>query len=196
MQNSLPYEIIAAPGTIYRAPVGTQFPDPDVAPGMSWTKIGSSGPLNYTDAGITIGHPQTITPFRPLDAGGAIKQWRTEEDLIIRAVLVDLTLEQYAEALNQNTITTVDGFSKIGLLRGVQVDECALLVRFDISPYRPDGTSQYEVPRASQQGQPEVVYNRGQSPAMIALEWRALIDLSATSPDEQFGRFMAKLADT
>jgi len=196
MLNWTPYEIIAAPGSIYRAPVGTNFPDPDAAPGMSWSLIGTSGDLNLDEAGIGIGHPQTVTPFRPLGSGGRTKQWRTEEDLMIKAVLVDMTLEQYAEALNQNTVTAVDGFASIGLHRGIQVAECALLVRFDISPYRAEGTMQYEVPRASQMGQPEITFARGTTPAKIALEWAALLDFTAATEAERFGRLKAKLADT
>lgn len=194
--NELPYEIISAPGSVYRAPVGTQFPDPDADPGMQWSLIGTSGDLNLTDAGITVGHPQTINKFRPLGSGAPAKAWRSEEDLIIRAVLADLTLEQYIEILNRNTVTETDGFASAGFHRGISVAECALLVRFDVSPYRSDGTSQFEVPRAVQLGQPEVMFKRGTEPAALALEWHALIDTTATSADQRLGRFIAKLADT
>jgi len=196
MQNEQPYELISAPGKIYRAPVGTEFPDPDTDPGMNWLLIGTTGDLNLTDAGITIAQPQTINKFRPLGSGAPVKAWRSEEDLMVRAVLADLTLEQYTELLNRNTVETLDGFATVGLHRGITVAECALLVHFDVSPYRADGTSQYEIPRAVQQGQPEVVFNRGQGPALLALEWCALVDPNATSDEERLGRFRAKLADT
>ena len=193
--NEAPFEIISAPGTIWDAAVGTAFPDVDVAPSVSWRKIGTTGDLNLTDAGITIAHPRTFNPFRPLGSTAPTKTFASEEDLLIRAVLADLTLEQYQHVMNENTVTESDGLAKIGLYRGVSVARRALLVRFAVSPYRDDGVSQYECPIAVQQGKPEVIFTRGGAPAALALEWHAQTDPSAAVA-ERLGRFVAKLADT
>ncbi len=134
--------------------------------------------------------------FRGLGSTGPRKAFRSEEDLIVKAVLADLSLEQYSHVLNENTVTVEHGTATVGLSRGTSVARRALLVRFDVSPYRSDGQSQYEIPVAVQQGQPDVVFRRGAEPAALALEFRALEDPQATSADELFGRFTADEAET
>lgn len=197
--NSLPYEIIAAPFTVWYAAVGTTFPLVSAAPSGSWTKVGSSGDLNYLDEGVTVAHSQAMELFRALGDSGSRKAFRTEEDLKISLMLADLTLEQYQLALNANTITTtsqavgVAGNKKVGLSRGLSVSTVALLVRGP-SPYGDDMTLQFEVPRAAQTGNPEVVFRRDQ-PAALLLEWTALVDPDASSADERFGRLRAQTTD-
>lgn len=198
INNSLPYEIIAAPFTVWYAPVGTGFPNVDDAPLTPWAKVGSSGDLNYMDDGVTVSHAQTMEKFRALGDAGSRKVFRTEEDLLIRLILADLTLEQYAHALNSNTVTTVPaqtnaGYKWIGLSRGFSVATVALLVRGP-SPYGDDFNMQYEVPRAAQSGNPEVVMRKG-TPAGLALEWTALVDPNAVSDDRRFGRLVAQHLD-
>ena len=57
---STPYEVVAQPFTLWVAPVGTAFPDVDTAPDGSWTKVGTSGDLNYTEDGVTVTHSQSV----------------------------------------------------------------------------------------------------------------------------------------
>src|SRR4051812_30811466 len=127
MNNSLPYEIIAAPFDVYFAPVGTAFPLIDVAPAAPWAKVGSSGDLNYFAEGVKVKHSQSIERWRALGDAGSRKAFRTEEDLMISLILADLTLEQYAHALNGNAVAVTAagvgtaGYKKIGLSRGFSV---------------------------------------------------------------------------
>lgn len=199
MENATPYEIIGAPFSVYIAPVGSPFPDVDEVPDSSdWTLVGTSGDLNYLDEGVTVEHSQAMNFFRALGDSGSRKVFRTSEDLKIRLTLADLTLEQYALALNGNTVTPtspgagVPGSKKVGLSRGLAVDTRALLVRGP-SPYMADGIMQFEVPVACQTGNPQPVMRRDQ-PAALALEWTALVDPSAASADERFGRLVAQTA--
>lgn len=191
MPNTAPYEVIAAPFTLFRAPVGEAFPDVTAVPAGGWVKVGSSGPLNYDrDAGVTLEHRQTTVPWRSFGDAGARKTFRSEEDLIIRLTLVDLTPEQYALGLNDNTVTTAGGTKTVGLSRGFTVATHALLIRGEVSPLGPTGAMQYEIPIAAQQGSPSVVY-KNSVPAGIALEWMALVD--PTQPaDEYFGRLVVE----
>lgn len=196
--NSLPYEIIAAPFTVWWAPVGSNFPDVEIAPPGPWTKIGSSGDLNYSDEGVTVAHSQEMELFRALGDAGSRKAFRVSEDLIVRLQLADVTLEQYKHALNGNTVTDTPPFSNaghrsVGLSRGFSVQTVALLVRGP-SPYMDDGVMQFEIPRAAQTGNPEVVFKKG-DPAMLALEWTALVDPDATSEEFRFGRLKAQDSD-
>jgi len=195
--NSVPYEIIAAPFDVYWAAVGTAFPLIDAAPSASWSKVGSSASLNYMDSdGVKVSHSQKMNPFRALGDAGVRKTFRTEEDLMIALTLADVTLEQYQHALNRNAITTsaassgVAGFKKIGLSRGFAVDTVALLVRGP-SPYGDNMQMQFEVPRAAQSGNPQVVMKKD-TPIGLALEWTALVDPNAISTAERFGRLVAQ----
>lgn len=197
--NSQPYEIIAAPFNVYIAPVGTAFPLIDADPADPWALVGSSGVLNYGDEGVTVSHAQSITKFRSAGDAGSRKVFRTEEDLTVRLMLADLTLEQYRLALNSNILTTVPpggeaGYKKIGLSRGFAVATVALLVKGP-SPYAADMFMQYEIPRAAQSGNPEPVHAKKGSPAMLALAWDALVDTEADTPDEYFGRLIAMHLD-
>lgn len=198
--NTVPYEIIAAPYTAWIAPVGTTFPTLDEDPSELWTKVGTSGALNYmSDEGVTVEHPQTVKYFRSLGDSGPRKGFRDEEDLKVRLVLADLTLEQYALAINQNTVTTVPagmgtaGYRKLGFSRGFTVATVALLVRGSVSPYGADWISQYQVWRAQQSGNPSVVYKKA-DPAGLALEWTALVDPDQDE-DERLGILIVQDAD-
>lgn len=199
MGNAKPYEIIAAPYTLYVAPVGTAFPAIDAAPGGAWTKVGTSGDLNYTEDGVTVDHGQSLEFWRALGSAGPRKAFRTEEELRISLTLADLSLEQYANALNYNTVTTVApgggtaGTKKIGLSRGLDVPQRALLVRGQASAYGETFNAQYEVPVAVQAGEPEVVFTKGE-PAGLALEFEAIEDPQAASTAERFGRLVMQNA--
>ena len=194
--NTTPYEVIAAPFTVWSAPVATAFPEINAAPAVAWIKVGTSGPLNYEAEGVTVEHKQSMNFWRSLGDSGSRKVFRNEEDLVISLTLVDISLEQYALAINGNDVTTVvaatgeAGYKKIGLSRGLTVHTRALLVRGP-SPYGEDYNLQYEVPIAVQTSSPQVVYKR-ESPAGLKLEWTALVDPSAATPDAVLGRILAQ----
>lgn len=194
-----PYEVVAQPFTLYVAPVGTAFPDVDTAPGAPWVKVGTSGDLNYSEEGVTVSLAQSVELWRSLGSTGPRKAFRTEEELRISMQLADLTLEQVAVALNFNTVSTVaagagtPGYKKIGLSRGTTVTSKALLVRGGLSPYGDTWAMQFEVPVAIEAAEPEVVFVKGE-PALVALEFVAIEDPDAATPDERFGRIITQNA--
>jgi hypothetical protein len=194
-----PFEIVAQPFTVYLAPTGTAFPDIDETPAVAWVKLGSSGDLNYTEDGVTLTHNQSIEKFRALGSTGPRKAFRTDEELHISLVVADLTLENYAKALEHNTVTTtaagagVPGSKKLGLSRGLGVERLALLVRSPNGPYGDGFAMQYEVPIAVQVAEPEVVFVKGE-PAGLAFEFEALEDPAASVDEERFGRVVAQTA--
>jgi hypothetical protein len=197
--NAVPREVIAAPYTLWFADVGAIFPTLDEDPDPDdWTKVGTSGALNYDDgAGVTVAHPQSLNYWRSHGDAGSRKVFRQDEDFKCRIVLADMTLEQYALALNNNAVTTVNagvgtsGYKSIGLSRGFGVATMALLVRGAASAYLEQGISQYQIWRASQSGTPEVVFKKA-DPAGLALEWTALVDpeQAATDPTWAFGKLL------
>lgn len=194
--NSTPYEIIAAPFTVYAAVVGTAFPTVDAVPAAAWATVGTSGDLNYFEDGVIINIPQKFDFFRALGDSASRKVFRVEEDLTVELTLADLTLEQFQHAVNGNAITTVPsssgiaGYKKIGLSRGFSVATVALLVRGP-SPYGDNMTWQLEIARAAQTGSPKTVFRRN-VPAGLDLMWTSLVDPSAASASERIGKIRAQ----
>lgn|SRR5574341_2286648 len=196
-----PYEVVAQPFTIYVAPVGTAFPSIEDAPLAPWVKVGTSGDLNYTEDGVTVTHSQSVELWRAYGSTGPRKAFRAEEELRIAFVLADISLEQYNLALEYNAVATVaaasgtGGYKKIGLTRGLTVNQRALLVRGpDASAYGSTWNTQYEVPIAVQASEPEVVSVKNE-PMALALEFVAIEDPNAASVAERFGRLVMQNAN-
>lgn len=191
-----PFEIIAAPFTIWMAPVGTAFPIVTAAPAVTWTKIGANGNVNYDEGGVEVAHTQKLEQARPAGTTGPVKVWRTEEDMMVSFTLWDITLEMYRYALNAATLTTtaaatgVPGTKKIGLKRNTDVALYALLAR-GVSPYGDGFVAQYEVPLCYQSGNAKPVGKKGK-PMGLALEFTALEDLTAGTDAERFGRLVSQ----
>ena len=197
---SAPNEIVAAPFTIWWAPVGTAFPAIDDATVTGFTKIGTSGDRNYSEDGVVVVHEQTIEMFRPLGTTGPVKASRTQETLIIRFTLWDLLLEQYKLALNSNVVSTTvagggtAGFKEIDLYRNLDVVLMALLARGGFSPEGDGWNTQYQVPVCFQSGTPEPVFAKG-APAALALEFTALEDPNAAGAAKRFGQLIVQHQD-
>jgi len=187
MANPQPREIIAAHGTIYTADVGSTFPAVDATPpSATWTKVGTSGGLNYGGDGITIEFPQSSTEVMVHGSPVAVKLLRSSEGASIKAVLLDLDPDMEQIAFDRNTVDkSTTGVEKLGMGRGFDVDMVALLVRLDASPLMESGKSQYQFPNCGQVGSPTIVW-RGNEPAGISLEWKAIADPSATDDENRF----------
>lgn len=187
-----PYEIIGSPFTLYLAPIGTAFPLINAAPAVAWNKIGTNGTRNQSEEGVKVSHAQTLTYARPAGATGPVKAFLDSEDFKVMMTMWDMTLEQYALALNGNTVTTTAagvgtaGFKKLGLSRKILIKEYALLVRGP-SAYDELMNAQFEVPRVVHSASPEVQFRKG-VPAGIAMEFTALEDLAAVDEELRFGR--------
>jgi hypothetical protein len=197
---SKPFEIIAAPFVVWWAPTGSTFPDLNVTPPSPWAKVGTSGARNYSEDGVVVVHGQTIEEFRTLGSTGPVKANRTEESLIIRFTLLDLLLEQYRLALNNNSVTTIAagsgtaGVKDVDLWRGLDVTMMALLARGDVSPEGNDWKSQYQIPWCFQSAEPEPTFQKG-AMAGLALEFTAVEDPDAASAAVRFGKLVVQNAD-
>ena len=191
-----PYEIIGAPLSVYLAPIGTEFPEVGAAPAAPWTLLGTNGDRNYENGGVTVTHAKTYSKVRTAGATGPVKAFLEEEDLMFALTLLDVSLEQYAKALNDNTVSTVapgagqPGTKRIGLSESVgRTVEFALIAR-GLSPYDEGLAMQYCVPRCFQSGAPAPVFRKGE-PAGLALQFEVLEDLSAINEEERFGHLIA-----
>jgi hypothetical protein len=174
-----PYEIVAAPLTVFVAPVGTVFPLVNAAPPGAWFQLGASGTKNYGEKGVTVSHPQQINKFTPAGGTAARKAWRTGEQFLIDFELADLTIEQYAKTLNDALVTTTVGppaTKDINLLQGITVKNYALLAR-GVSSVNEALPCQYQVPIVFQAASPAPVHSKS-APAMLACQFEALDDLA------------------
>ena len=199
--NAIPYEILmGCPFTLYEAPVGTAFPTVDEDPAAPWAKVGKNGNLNMSEDGLIAEHGETINEHRSAGDTGPRKASRTSESCKFRATINDLRAIEYARMLGGNTITTIPasagvaGNKWVGLSRGADVATVTLLARADVSPEMADGTMQYEIPICYQSGSPTPTYKKGEA-AGLQLEWTALVDPEAETPQERFGRLRVQTAD-
>lgn len=193
-----PFEVIAHPLTLWLAPVGTAFPDVSEDPDASWTLVGTSGDENYDEEGVTVSHEQTVEEWTPAGSTGPRKAFRTGERLVIGVTVADISAAQYAQALNNATITQdapgagTAGVDRFGLTQGHDVAVFALLARGK-SPADDQFEAQYQVPRVFQGANPEPQYQKGE-PAGLALEFVALEDLNASADAERFGELVIQTA--
>jgi len=192
---SEPYEIIVAPFEVYLAPVGEAWPDVDTTPAGNWVKLGTNGKRNIADGGVTVTHEQTIVEKRNVGSTGPIKAVRTEEKMTISLTLEDLSLEQYAKALNNVTVTDTaagsgtPGYRKIPLRQGNDVSLFALLLKGTASAYGDGLSAQYQVPVCYQSDNPAPVFNKADV-AALKLTFSALEDPNAASDDVRFGNLV------
>ena len=192
-----PFEILASPITLWLAPVGTAFPLVTVAPPVPWVRVGTNGDASYDEDGLVVSHVQKIETARAAGTTGPIKAFRTEEEFMISLKLMDISLEQYATAMNGATVTTtaaaaaVPGVKRMNLMRGINVITYALIARGFISAYGDNFVGQYEVPRVFQSDNPKPVYKKGK-PVTLDIEFTALEDVSAPTVLERFGRLTSQ----
>jgi len=173
-----PFEVIAAPLTVYVAPVGTAKPNVNAAPAGAWVKLGTAGNKNYSTKGVVVTHNQTIVKWRPAGSTGHRKAWRTEEFISVELELIDLTAEQYAQVMNSMTVTTQAGPPAIkffSLQQGATIAQVALLAR-GISPINDTIAAQYFIPIAVQTESPSPAYVGEGVPAMLAIKFDSLED--------------------
>lgn len=173
-----PHEIVAGPLTLYAAPVGTTFPLITATPSGDWKKIGTDGPLNYDDEGVTAAFPQTIEGFTPAGGTHQRKAWRTEDGLTFACNVVDFSPEQFALVYDNATVTTTPaasgtaGTKEVKLGRGVDVELYALLAR-GMSPVDNTLPAQFEVSSCYQNGEIETVWQKGE-PVGVSVEFVAV----------------------
>jgi hypothetical protein len=127
-----PHEIVAAPLTVYLAPVGTAFPavEDDVSAfDPAWEKLGKEGDANYDEEGVVVSHDETTSDFTPAGRTMPSKRFRVGESFEITLNLVDLSPETYAKVMNDAEITTSGSSKSFSLYRGDQVASFAVLAR-------------------------------------------------------------------
>lgn len=189
-----PYEMIISPFEVWLAQVGEPFPHVDDVPAGNWALLGKNGIHNYSDAGVTVTHEQTIVQKRNSGSTGIKKVARTESGTTISLVLEDLTLETYAKVLNGQAVGQVaagagiPGQRSIALYQGPEVAEFAVLVR-GVSAYDNNLNAQYQIPRAYQSDNPAPVFNK-LDVASLKVTFTVMDDLDAADSSLRHGKFV------
>jgi hypothetical protein len=166
--NAVPYNQLAGPIEVYRAPTGTAFPLLSAAPAVDWVLIGANGSKDYAESGVIVRFPEDVTEFGTLGRTGIAKTFRNREGMEVEFTLHDWTQEAWIQALNKATtdITTVaaasgvPGTKSVPSLRGFNVPSYAWLLRCGASGYGADFKHQIEIPLGQNVGQPEVIYTK------------------------------------
>lgn len=185
-----PYEILAAPYTAFVAPAQTAAPKLILSEkeiiekesSLKFKRVGTSGDLNYSEAGVTITHSQTIDSFQSAGSTVPRKAWRTDEGLEVAFEMADVSPTQYALVMDELTVTTVAGVTGTGgnyeeehfnFYRGTKVFAYALYLR-GISALEESLPSAYYIPCCYQGGNPALKYALKGGPAMLALQFIVL----------------------
>lgn len=184
-----PFQIIAGPAFVFVAPTGTSFPVVNAGSAESipaWTFLGR------TSGGVAVKHSQTLNLISTDQNTGPVKAIRHAEGLDIEFSLIDLSLERFAEALNNATVTAEAGppaIKKMNIHMGRNVAQFAMVVRGD-SPYGAFNL-QYQVPIVVQTQQPQIDFKE-EAPAMFHCTWSALENTAAATEAERFGQIVAQ----
>lgn len=191
---STPYEVLLASLSAYWAPYGEAFPAINVSPAGNWRLIGTAGPLNVSEEGVTLTMSQELFDVRVDGSAYPVKQGRTSEELTIAFTLFDLTLEQMSLVVNSNTVSTVGGspaYKYMYLERGASVTSFGLLLRHP-SPYNDALNMQWELHKVSHRGASEITMRRTAA-AGLRMEFTAQAD--TTKPAGQLvGRVVGQTA--
>ena len=177
-----PFEMVSGPLEVWFAPEGTSSPQLDLTPPNPWRRMGTNGSRSISDDGITVGFEETIESQRSFGTTGVVKQFRTEEDLMISLSLLDVTVETMALALSGLPVTDVaaasgtPGYRQVETQRGFNVVNLAFLLK-GFSPYADFMSAQYWIPKGYASFSGEINYTKGEA-AMIEVEIAAIEDLT------------------
>lgn len=191
MPNKTPFHIVSGPATVYTAVVGTAAPEISADPPAAWSLFGVTGAMSYGDDGITISSEQGIEEQMVLGSTAPQKAYRVSENFTITVPSLDMTAETLARAMNSKTVTDTAAASGAGgvrsfdLLRGLEVNEVAVLVRGH-APYQGGENAQYWVPRAYVGSVGEYSFAKGEG-AMYEVEFMAL-----EHSTDGFGKYQAQ----
>ena len=204
-----PQRIMAYPYTAYIAPQGTRFPPLSASettletatfsnelPALSgsaaitWTKLGTSGNKDYSEAGVTVTHTQTIATFQGAGSTWVRKAWRSDEGMQIAFDLADISPAQYAKIMDEAVLNNQsEGLSGttaneewFSVSRGLQVKGQAMFLR-GISSRTEGKASQYEIPYCYQAANPAPKFAIKGGPALLSLQFMAIEGEASTTAE-------------
>jgi hypothetical protein len=173
-----PFEVIAAPGTVWLAAAGTTCPDIDDESLAGFVQLGTLD--HYNDDGVVIELEQDIGKFTPSGLTEATKAWRTSEGRKVSFSLADLSPEVKAQAVDGVVDVTVaaagiPGKKSVVTRRGTAVATYTLLVRGASAENELMNAQLYE-PKVFQSANVSAALKKGSDPAVVAFTFETLYD--------------------
>ena len=180
------------------ADAGEAEPDLDDGSLITWTELG----LTRDDQAFQ--WTGTLTGLTDNDTTGMRRHIRPEEGFTITANLAQLTLENIAQITGLGAAAVTTGTSgvlsvkELNLLRGFEPKQFAILARgaavgltpvTNKSPYLA-GPAQIWIPCGVFDGEPELTFNKEESPSMEFIYTAEIDDTQPTG--EEFGRWIAQ----
>lgn len=172
MASQTPYSRLVGTWKIYLAPALEPMPNLDAAPAGNWVDIGA------TDGDQILRFTGTKTMFSDNSHTGPVKHVLAEESCEFEFSIVNLTLENMARVKGMATadvVTTTSGTYAVKRLpnaRGYIPTRYALLGRGGaveatntFSAYITAGPAQLWIPQGIFDGEPELTFGKGSSPA-------------------------------
>ena len=168
---STPYEIVFGPMVVYYGNVGATNPTtfPSSIPTGTWSKMGEYA----GEEGVTITMEQTIEEIFVDNDTAPQKAARTREGISVSVPVMDMSPDVLAKANNGVALNTQAGYHEVPLLRGLEVDEMAVLVYGKQSPEGNSKDAYWWMPRAYIRDHGPKNYVKG-APTMYTVEFRAL----------------------
>ena len=191
-------EIVNGALVVWTAPVGEAYPDISEAPAGNWLKIGTNGARHYNEEGVSLEASQEFEKRFGLGGTELLKIMRVQEEFKIKFTLFDLFSLEHVKAFNLAVGTTdvaaasgTGGHQKFGLLRGLVVNEQAVLIRGeDMSSDLVTENLQWEIPKMAQVGNIELGFSKG-GEAGLAFELQAIADYTYDSGNSPYGQFLS-----
>ena len=163
--------MVSAPLDLYIADVGTGAPELSQPPPPPWMSLGRRGRTSIGEDGVSIDFTETIEAQRDLTTSTVTQLFRSDQDLLLKFSLMDLTVATFAELLGIQTPNVVAagtgtaGYIESSLLRPGMGDDFdvrlrSYLVRTD-SPYGDDMNAQFWIPRAYTSLSGSLVFEKG-----------------------------------
>ena len=184
-----PFEMVSGPLTIYTAP-NEDTPPPEISlePSSPWSVLGTNGARSIHDDGLSVAFEETVESQRVLGSTGVQKQFRTEEDVMMSFMLLDVSAETFAIAMSGLPVTDTaagvgtGGVREVALLRGFSVLNLAFIAR-GFSPYADGLWAQFWLPKGYASFSGELSYTKGEA-AAISIEVMAI-----ESTTNQYGQY-------
>ncbi len=167
-------EVLLGPGTFYTAPSGEAFPaDPTITPGGNWTDPG------YSDDGWNLVADLTYEFFTPAEEIDPIATIKMAQEIHVRGLVVQFTLDNLKLALGGGSIVTDAGPPEIQTYTPPASDAFAFIAALfrtkapESSPGATD-TRDVQIARVLSVSSLDIPHTKGANPSAVALDFRAI----------------------
>jgi hypothetical protein len=188
--NQEPFEVMFGPCEVWTAVADSPPPELGAVVGTPWERIGMNGADNMPEDGLSLSFSSDMSTWTPITRALPTKVKRMAQEAHITFSLADVSLEtlQWAFDSDGDLLTIVPpagstpgpakvGWKELPIEMAVNPLYVAMTVRFDQSPYglgvapTPIWRQQMYFPAVYNASSPELVFQKGNQPAMVAFDF-------------------------